>query len=689
MQKKFRKMVFLPLFLAALFMMTACEEPQQTADLEIRLDETTDRTLAPKDPEEFRVTSYHVECQHVSGGTVHQVDSTRKSVVFNGLAIGRYNITATGKAASGQEIVRGSTTFDLSGDNTTAIVRLNELIGTGDINMTFSWKDDIVDSPSVEIELTPVDSQKVDPVKKTLQVSGSTAQFSQTGLPCGSYTLRARLYSGSTVVAGCLEALRIDKDATLTGTINFNLDELPSSAGQITIDDNAGTPVICRITGIEDGDTVDSRETVTAALEISSADSSIMTVSWYLDGEKIGTGESVSFTPPPGQHRLDVVVIPDKLGATGSTAISFEAALMGSTGVPVTGAVISENEVENLYLSSSMEMTFLEDGRLLLIDNSERKAQIISIKNNMLEVENFQTLESQISAVTAVGGLDKIVMADSDTSEAVVWTYNKGTAALKKEYGNNSVVADSDRTFIDVYGLSSTSALDECFTVFGRIMLLGDPSKTMNLSASHSAADKADLYPEGSNWFNQLDGTFSGTFDLFAASPSGIDAVLIDRDTGLTVFWAVDGSRTRVLIGEGMDYSDATAAVPLPASASQNIRFIVADGDKLRIFERERTNTTNRTPFSQAGSDIRRTAEGSGLDTVQLLLSNDEAFLYALNQGNDTISTFSVSSRGEIAFIEATQLDFTPQEACISPNGGYMIVRGTGGELAVMRIRLS
>ena len=280
-------------------------------------------------------------------------------------------------------------------------------------------------------------------------------------------------------------------------------------------------------------------------------------------------------------------------------------------------------------------------------------------------------------------------MADSDTSEAVVWTYNKGTAALKKEYGNNSVVADSDRTFIDVYGLSSTSALDECFTVFGRIMLLGDPSKTMNLSASHSAADKADLYPEGSNWFNQLDGTFSGTFDLFAASPSGIDAVLIDRDTGLTVFWAVDGSRTRVLIGEGMDYSDATAAVPLPASASQNIRFIVADGDKLRIFERERTNTTNRTPFSQAGSDIRRTAEGSGLDTVQLLLSNDEAFLYALNQGNDTISTFSVSSRGEIAFIEATQLDFTPQEACISPNGGYMIVRGTGGELAVMRIRLS
>ena len=125
----------------------------------------------------------------------------------------------------------------------------------------------------------------------------------------------------------------------------------------------------------------------------------------------------------------------------------------------------------------------------------------------------------------------------------------------------------------------------------------------------------------------------------------------------------------------------------LPAGNVSTMRFVVADGDRLRFFEGDK-NGALASAFTETGSPMTR-QEGSGLNTVAFLLSADEAFLYALNAGNGTVSTYSIGAGGTLTYVGSTDLGFTPKSATISPNGEYMIVTGTGGQLAIMRIKTS
>ena len=80
--------------------------------------------------------------------------------------------------------------------------------------------------------------------------------------------------------------------------------------------------------------------------------------------------------------------------------------------------------------------------------------------------------------------------------------------------------------------------------------------------------------------------------------------------------------------------------------------------------------------------------EGSGLETVKLLLSRDERYLYALNQGNNTVSAYNVSSSGILSYIGSSELPFCPADAILSPDGNHMIIEGTGNsEVVIMRIK--
>lgn len=688
---KGKKGILAMLLALAIMLLAGCQEAQQTADLRILLDESGSRILTPKDPADFKVEKYHVICQERGKANPIELESIRSSFVIQDLPIGEYTIEATGRNAAGDDIVRGSTTFSLSHTNTTATVVLSELIGQGNVNISFTWDGNLITEPSVKVSLSPRDGQSVEPVTETLTVSNNSASFTRSGLPAGSYTIVAELLDGETKVAGCVEALRIGQDSTVNGSISFDLDELPSSVGNITLENQAGIPIECRIIGLENEVTVEAQKEIVVSLDTSGLEESSLTIEWYLDGSFLGKGKEIRLTPQPGSHRLDVVASTSKLGSTGSTQINFEAALLGEAGMPVLGALVSADD--GIALSADMVFDFLQDGRLLVIDNSTYTAQICSLVRNTLRVEGSQTLQQRVIDI-ATADSTKVVLAFEDGSSAV-YSYNTATARLQNPMSNDGWISEEGQlAYKKIYGLAPSGSYcgyDDTYAVFSTIDYLADDDPAhdnLNVIGFHDKSDAEAT--KNSETMVFFDNKFNGDCEIFALSANGREAVLIDQDTGFTAMWGdmtlADGTKRNLIRKETISYANVSAAVPLPMVDSGHVRMVVADGDNLIIYEAENESPSAAIGFDEVATLMR--SEGSELNTVHMLVDSSESFLYTLNQGNDSLSTYRIESDGQLTYIGMSDLSFTPSKATVSANGEFMIVLGNDGELAVMRVRM-
>ena len=687
---KGKKGILAMLLALAIMLLAGCQEAQQTADLRILLDESGSRILTPKDPADFKVEKYHVICQERGKANPIELESIRSSFVIQDLPIGEYTIEATGRNAAGDDIVRGSTTFSLSHTNTTATVVLSELIGQGNVNISFTWDGNLITEPSVKVTLSPRDGQSVEAVTETLAVSNNSASFTRSGLPAGSYTIVAELFDGETKVAGCVEALRIGQNSTVNGSVSFDLDELPSSVGNITLENQAGIPIECRIIGLENEEAVEAQKEIVVSLDTSGLEESGLAIEWYLDGSFLGKGKEIRLTPQPGSHRLDVVASTSKLGSTGSTQINFEAALLGEAGMPVLGALVSTDD--GISLSADMVFDFLQDGRLLVIDNSTYTAQICSLVRNTLRVEGSQTLQQRVIDI-ATSDSTKVVLAFEDGSSAV-YSYNTATARLQNPMSNDGWIREEDQlAYKKIYGLAPSGSYcgyEDTYAVFSTIDYLADDDPAhdnLNVIGFHDKSDaEATKIAETMVFF---DNKFNGDCEIFALSSNGREAVLIDQDTGFTAMWGdmtlADGTKRNLIRKETISYANVSAAVPLPMVDSGHVRMVVADGDNLIIYEAENESPSAAIGFDEVATLMR--SEGSELNTVHMLVDSSESFLYTLNQGNDSLSTYRIESDGQLTYIGMSDLTFTPSKATVSANGEFMIVLGNDGELALMRVR--
>ena len=687
---KGKKGILAMLLALAIMLLAGCQEAQQTADLRILLDESGSRILTPKDPADFKVEKYHVICQERGKANPIELESIRSSFVIQDLPIGEYTIEATGRNAAGDDIVRGSTTFSLSHTNTTATVVLSELIGQGNVNISFTWDGNLITEPSVKVTLSPRDGQSVEAVTETLAVSNNSASFTRSGLPAGSYTIVAELFDGETKVAGCVEALRIGQNSTVNGSVSFDLDELPSSVGNITLENQAGIPIECRIIGLENEAAVEAQKEIVVSLDTSGLEESGLTIEWYLDGSFLGKGKEIRLTPQPGSHRLDVVASTSKLGSTGSTQINFEAALLGEAGMPVLGALVSTDD--GISLSADMVFDFLQDGRLLVIDNATYTAQICSLVRNTLRVEGSQTLQQRVIDI-ATSDSTKVVLAFEDGSSAV-YSYNTATARLQNPMSNDGWIREEDQlAYKKIYGLAPSGSYcgyEDTYAVFSTIDYLADDDPAhdnLNVIGFHDKSDaEATKIAETMVFF---DNKFNGDCEIFALSANGREAVLIDQDTGFTAMWGdmtlADGTKRNLIRKETISYANVSAAVPLPMVDSGHVRMVVADGDNFIIYEAENESPSAAIGFDEVATLMR--SEGSELNTVHMLVDSSESFLYTLNQGNDSLSTYRIESDGQLTYIGMSDLTFTPSKATVSANGEFMIVLGNDGELAVMRVR--
>lgn len=679
--KRHKTAAILALALVAVLLATACQEAQKTADLRVTLDDSIDRTLVPKDPEEFKVVKYRITCQARGGGDPITLDTIRSSIVFQGLPLGTYDISATGRNESGQDIVSGSSEFNLTGSNTSATIVLNRLIGSGHISITFTWDMDLVGKPSVHVTLTPMDGQEGNTIEKTLEVSGSSATFTANDLPSGSYRLTAKLMDKGVSVAGCVEAVRIADKSTVSAEIPFNLDKLPSSPGNITLENQAGIPIACTIEGVEEGQTVQAQQELEVDLVTDGLEEMSVQVEWYLDGSPVGSGRSITLTPQPGQHRLDVVASTDKLGSSGSTTIKFEAALLGDIGVPVMGGRVTEAGVDGLSLSGDMVMDFLVDGNLMIVDNDANRIQTCAIVRNTLRLDGSQEIEDDIVVAASIAGTSRIGFATLDNRIAM-YEYSSGTGRFS-EIAETQCISDDGKVFFDdIYGISRKAPGDNMFAVFGFLRIEGYDSFT-NAVSQHDWEDLENFKAS----FQQIDSKVKDSYDVFGVHHSGDDAIMIDLQTrrAFAYFQHLDrDDRFDSIYGELPQIGNPTAVTVLPSSGRNILRMVVADDDRFLIYEGDKDGKSS-DGFTYRESMIR--PEGSGLESVRFILNATDTFLYVLNQGNDSISTYSVSSEGRLTYKAMTELGFSPVDAVLSPDGGYMAVYGTGGEFAILRIR--
>lgn len=683
-----RTLVILLALLLPLTMLASCQEAQKTADLTVTLDENS-RTLSSKNTD-FDVTNYLVECASHGGGDPITMTTSRTSFVIQGLPVGTYTISATGRNDSGQSIVKGSTNFNLTTSNRNAVIVLKELIGEGGLNIKFTWDSSLASDAVVKVSLEPADGQTIETVTQTLESVDGSATFTQSGLPSGSYILTAGLYSGSTMLAGSVEAVRISNNDTVEGTISLSLDSVDTSqTGKITLENMAGIPVECSIVGFEEGTTVQAQVEKTITFSASGLDEEELTVIWYLDGVKIGSGLEIDIIPEPGVHRLDVVASTDKLGSSGSASVTFESAILGQDGVPVLGSMITEETVDGISISDDMLLEFLPDGNLLVMDNGSRKAQVAAVKKNTIELLSSQNMAQPVEALAALYDTDNVVMVYSDSMEAMSYTYNSGTGRLEEAFGNNGTPLADEGRYIRIYGIvPGWPYADGGYGIYASIDAAaeGDDQYIIDLISIHSAIDEDKVYIRTDP--PQQNAALANKVDIFSSLPNGDGVLGIDSDTGKTSLsfpGISDASNIEYMKHiNGEVVTGVTAATALPSGSTRNIRFVVASGDTFHFYETDR-DQSQEGGYTEAGSMDR--SEGNGLDTVQLLLSDDENFLYALNSGNKSVSTYSVSWDGELEYVGITDLSFVPESATVNTDGDYMAIRGTNGELALMRIK--
>ncbi len=416
------------LILAALLLMASCEESSSVADMRIVIDSDTSRLIAPEGFP-LEVKSYHITGRGPNGDSF-SFTTKKSSTTLSGVAVGEWIINATGLNEESTAIVTGSTTFTLSVNNPSVVVRLDSLVGNGNLSISMSWNKDVINNPRIELELTKQNEEQSENLETTMNTSEGTATASKTNLEAGSYILQGRLYSSDILMSGFTEAVRIVGDQTSSSEIEFNLDAFPYAPGSIQLLDQSGIPVECTVEGLSSEVTSDEEIEISLVPERSNLKD--ITVKWYVDGVLAGSGVNVNLSFTPGMHRLDAVAYTSKIGSYGSCSIAFNALVKTERGVPGNSITI-DAATTGLKLGTNTVVKFLPDGKLMVASGLNNTIQIASMLRNSVEIEK----EYGISTIPSLSGepvdLDYVLLDGSGTY-AVLVAYNGSGNTARLNY---------------------------------------------------------------------------------------------------------------------------------------------------------------------------------------------------------------------------------------------------------------
>ena len=231
MTERTRQIIAMLMAALIIFSFASCESGGSTADMRIILEKEVSRTITPGDVT-LSITNYDITCTGPDNQS-HKLNTRRNTFILEDVPVGTWTIKADGKNEEGIILVTGSTTFNLNETNTSATVSLSEMVGSGNLSLVYTWDSSLITStPRLVIQFTGMDNSVSKEYTPTL-ASGS-ATLSLTAQTSGSYTVNAKLYDGSLLVAGAIDAIRIVSGKTTSGTISLDLDEAHPLLGQLT-----------------------------------------------------------------------------------------------------------------------------------------------------------------------------------------------------------------------------------------------------------------------------------------------------------------------------------------------------------------------------------------------------------------------------------------------------------------------
>ena len=636
--------------LLSIVLIASCEEAQSHGTLRINLASDDSRSILPEDFP-LDIVSYRITGTGPAGAAL-DIETSKTSTTVDGMAVGEWEIHATALNKNGDALVKGSSTVRITGRSTNTTIYLDELIGKGDVTINLSWNPDVLTaSPSIIVEFIPEygDVEIDNLTQYSFNETAGTAVYKGTDYPSGSYRLSARIYEGSKdkPLAGFTEVVRIADGQVSIGNIEFDMNKYPSEPIPIELVNTTGVPVKLTITGLNDTVTADIPLTVSLT---SDSDISSFQITWHLNGEMIGEGESIELTPTTGVHRLDAVASTSRTGASGSASFNFEAIPAADIGAPNQGNIIYASS-SDIKMGTDMVVEFLPNGEALIASNASRLLQICSISRSSLVLEkSYPYADIGIDAGQTIADLASGEVTTKEYSiftvlnspvEAAVYNYSPETRtmtlAVKGMTDDDISILGTDYTPANAIYAGINTNRNVGIAVFGDstkrfagAFLFDLDAETTSVFKDTEQKNFQGMFSEGYPEFFDYDDTafFAGETAFFAGyTDSGSGETYVNYATPL---------------GSVDEYESILSnTVGIAILNKYNVLIV---GDNAVIVN-----------DGSAWNDY--TSEPLGFSAAAVAVSPDKRYAYIINGGNDSLISYKVQNNGtEINEFATTEL---------------------------------
>jgi hypothetical protein len=440
--------IFIVLMALTIVIFVSCEESFGTTNLHLTFSsdrgQSSSREVVSPVGQSLAITGYIVSGNGPNDKSF-SITTNSSQADINGLVIGTWEINVIGINQQGTAIASGNKIHHLTTKSNNIEIILDELTGSGSVDVGFYWVDTNYPELDFSLVLKPQNGIERE-VTEGLFINHQTASARfQATLETGSYDLIFSLTSGDENIAGGVVVLRILDGFTSSKEITLIVDKETRDASTFLIKNSVVEPVVGTIEGLSSTLLPMKRSTAHFS-HTAGGGSGLLTVNWYLDGIAIGSGLSVDFIPHSGNHRLDAVASTPNIGSVGATTFPFRATVEPMDGVPVIVSNHTQGDKDQnnkLYNLNGVSATaFLKDGKLLVA--ATNSLQLCEIKKDRLVVLKTYTSSGSMPATSnpypvedissiVVDNLDNLVITTSKTRAVVtLYKYDQDQQELVK-----------------------------------------------------------------------------------------------------------------------------------------------------------------------------------------------------------------------------------------------------------------
>ena len=333
-------MTLLCVLLSLLMMLCSCsEDVSGTGTMTIMLYQNGVKTISP-DQNVETVTKYIVRGTGPGGKTFTR-NSTSSTVVMDGLPMGHWDLSAGAYSSKSKELANGSISVELDAEQVSFSMGLDRIRGSGSVQLRIDWDSSLTDV-KLEISMSDNSGSRVGQTRITPQSGSGYTTWTSAQVPDGSYFISISLYSGSNLVCGTCEAVKILADERTTGNINLTSDP-EWDAGKTSF----------RLEGLYDVMPSSEQHRVNLISQSNIPDFSDYSIAWFLDSVQLqDTGTSVVFTPNTGTHVLSAVITKLSDLSIQSVSAKFVSKPQGASGLATFGFSIGKDVLGD-YISAT------------------------------------------------------------------------------------------------------------------------------------------------------------------------------------------------------------------------------------------------------------------------------------------------------------------------------------------------